>query len=568
MKITDYQQFEIEFDCKEVRELLSLYALDRGDLSLDESWAIERHLDSCADCLAEYEGTKLVNDALIANRDYLFAEGVFEKPTPEIRFNRVSDEEADFLLFQAKMARAITRRKKAEAKARNTRLAPYSKAASAVAACLLIVSSLWWAIGNLQSDRSTIKQPIAAKPHITSVKIELVSDTGAVLIPAGQLIAATDKIKTLRINGNRDMTLNTGTQLSIVSHNFGCIVKLGKGEIYTHVEHDGNPFIVETPHGRAVITGTTFNIKADNTQMELTVIEGTVSFENTEGFVNVEAGYKSQIAVNSLPAAPIICDTDSIVAWATMPEAEMAVSRYVFDEIDLPITQEAPVLENIDYETWINENRDWFKRQFPEIFHIKEALAKDGIEVGYPHLLLRSNELWRFVYPPTSLERCIEPAALALKQLASLYGKDSQWLAEAVPTVNFAADTTTPLDIAATNMEMFNQWQTNLEQTRRSGKITNSALMLDSLHASVYLTKTRTLLWLSGIRSSEDEKILNSLEEQITKANEITVQVFELVNCDENTCLSRSPEIIASIEENISAIAGIEKDVQNNMACK
>ncbi len=561
MKNDDSKQFEQDFNCDQVQQLLFLYVLDSGDLTLDERLAIQHHINHCPACHSEHSQTKLANDALFANHDWLVAEDLFQQPAPQPSQLDFDASKADLLQFQAKMARAITRRKKAESTARNIRLAPYIKAASAIAACMLIVSSLWWAVGQFQSDRSTINHQIAANPHIPPVKIELVSDTAIELIPAGQLIAATDKIKTLRINGNRKMTLNMGTQLSVVPYNLGCLVKLDKGEIYTHVEHDGNPFIIETSHGRAVITGTTFNIKANDTQMELAVIEGAVSFENNEGFVNVEAGYKSQIAINSLPTAPIICDTDSIVAWATMPDAELVVSHSLLHEIDLPITQEAPILENIDYETWVDENRDWFKRQFPEIFHIKEALAKDGIEVGYPHLLLRSNELWRFVYPPTSSKRCIEPAALALKQLASLYGKDSQWLADAIGTVKFAADTTS-LNIAATNMEMFKQWLTYFEQVKQSGKVTDSALMLDSLHASVYLTKTRTLLWLIGTRDSDDEKTLKSLEDQIIKANEVTVQVFELINCDENKCMSRSPEIIAGIEENISVIAGIEKEVQ------
>ena len=558
MKISEYRQFED--GCRDTQELLTLVTVCPEELTFDERAEADKHLGRCSKCRQDYEGMKLASEMLTANRDYLRDSGVFGDIQSDRLSIEMSHERSMEIRFQARLERAGIRRKRRGRKQRIAEIKRIVKPISAVAACLLIVSSLWWAVGHLQSDKN---QPIVANPHIQPVKIELVSDTGTELIPASQLIAATNELKTLRINGNREMILNAGTQLSIVPYNFGCLVRLDKGEIYTHVQHDGNPFIVETSHGRAVITGTTFNIKADDTQMELAVAEGAVRFASDKGFVNVEAGYKSQIAANSPPTAPITCDTDSIVAWATLPEAEPVVSRCILHEIDLPITQESPVLEDIDYETWIDENRDWFKRQFPEIFQIKEALAKDGIEVGYPHLLLRSNELWRFMYPPTSSKRCIEPAALALKQLVSLYGKDSQWLADAVGTVNFAADTTTSSDIVTTNMEMFKAWLANLEQAGQSEKLTNSTLMLDSLHASVYLTKTRTLLWLSGTRSNEDEKILKPLEEQITKANEITIQLFELINCDEKTCMSRSPEIIVNIEENISAIVGIEKDVQS-----
>ena len=561
MKISEYRQFE--YGCHDTQELLTLLIVCPEELTFDERAEADKHLGRCSKCRQDYEGMKLASDMLTANSDYLRNSGVFGDIESDRLPIEMSHERSMEIRFQARLERAGIRRKRRERKQRIAKVKRIIRPISAVAACMLIVLSLWWAIGSLQSDRSTKSKPIVAKPYTSSVKIELVSDTTIEVIQFGQLVAATNELKTLRINGNREMTLNTGTQLSIVPYNLGCLVKLDKGEIYTHVEHDGNPFIIETSYGRAVITGTTFNIKADDTQMELVVTEGTVSFENDKGFVNVEAGYKSQMTINSLPTTPIICDTDSIIAWNTPPEAEPIVSRCVLHEIDLPITQEAPILENIDYDTWVNENRDWFKRQFPEIFQIKEALAKDGIEVGYPHLLLRSNELWRFVYPPTSSKRCIEPAALALEQIASLYAKNRQWLANAVGTVNLATDTASSPDIAATNVEMFNKWHTDFEQARQSGKLTYSNLILDSLHASVYLAKTRTLLWLSATKNNEDDKILNLLEEQITKANEMTVQVFELINCDENKCMSRSPEIIVNIEENISAIAGIEKEVQS-----
>ena len=38
-------------------------------------------------------------------------------------------------------------------------------------------------------------------------------------------------------------------------------------------------------------------------------------------------------------------------------------------------------LESIDYEGWIGQNRDWFKQEFPQVFRLKNALAKEGIEV-------------------------------------------------------------------------------------------------------------------------------------------------------------------------------------------
>lgn len=569
MKISDYRQFELEFDCQEVGELLFLCVLDRGDVSLDERWAIEKHLETCADCQKEHEETKFVNDALIANRDYLIQEGVFEEPKPETKFKRIPDEEADFQQFQAKMQRAIARRKKAERQNKSVRSKFAIKITSAVAACLIIALGIGAVLTNNNSGNTSNQQPTAVKRTECTVKIELLTDSGTEIIAAGQPIIATSELKTLRINDNRQMIINIDTELSIIPHNLGCIVKLAKGEIYTEVDHDGKPFIVETIHGRAVITGTTFNIKADDKQMELAVTEGTVSFEGRKGKVNVTAGHKSLLALNTIPTQPQFCDTKKLTAWATgttNSQEILATTTYQSD-FDLSLTFDSAEidLESIDYKSWIEQKRDWFKQEFPYIFKFKEALAKEGIEVDYPELLIKSGDIWQFAFPEETNTQLIPVNYKSIIKLASAYDKDSKWLSDNlhISQSNLSEDETS-------NLKALNRWAKALEKSLDSQSEISSKLLMHSLHASVYLCETRILAWLAvsnnKIAITTIEKEATLLEQQIKTTSDCVKQFKQLFagsysssTCDED----KQQDLLKRVIESLNAIMETEGKLQD-----
>ncbi len=333
------------------------------------------------------------------------------------------------------------------------------------------------------------------------------------------MIANAGKLKTLRINGNREMILNAGKELSIVPHNLGCVVKLAKGEIYTEVEHDGKPFIVATAHGRAVITGTTFNINVDDKQMELIVAEGTVSFLNDKRAVTVAAGHRTILASNVKPLRPSLCNTSKLTAWATGINDQqeiVATTSYESEIILSPMFGSEPIdLEEIDYASWVKEKRGWFKREFPHIFKLKEALAKDGIEVDYPELLIKSGDLWRFEYPANSNTQLVSASGKSLLNLASNYGKDKQWLISSVGVIGSFNP------VAKTSLDAFDKWAAAVNSYTQQP---DSDLLLYSLHASVYLAETRTLAWLSvkngmaTVKISDKAELLGLLEKEVEAA--------------------------------------------------
>ena len=572
MKFTNTQS-GLEFDCQDTLEVMDLYVVFPDELTASERNDTAEHMLACESCRDEYLQMKLADTALRVNRDWLKEQGVFGKSGDNTTKVEISDKEIAKLRFEAMMDRALTRRKRRKRRERIAKIKQIARPISAVAACLVIALGVWGILAINNPDDISNQQPVAVNPTKTPVKIELLTDSGTEIITVGQPIIATSKLKNLRINDNRQMVLNVGTELSIVPHSFGCIVKLNKGEIYTEVEHDGKSFIVETNHGRAVITGTTFNIKADDKQTELAVTEGTVSFEGNKGKVNVTAGRQSFLTANAKPTMPQLCDIKKLTAWPTEinDSQEMVATTTYQSDFDLPLTFDSAEidLENIDYKTWVEQKRDWFKQEFPHIFKFKEALAKKGIEVDYPELLIQSGDLWRFAFPEETNTRLVAVNYESMVKLASAFDKDAEWLSDNLCT----SQSNLPEDETLTLMA-FNRWMKALEESLDSQSEIGSETLTHSLHASVYLFETRRLAWLSvkgdqiALTALEKKKVETLLEQEIKLANKCISQFKQIFAdsysssiCDEN----KQRQLLLSVIESIKEITEIEKKISEKL---
>ncbi len=518
--------------CQEAQLLIvPVWANDTG-VTEQESNAFEAHITVCPACRSEYEETGQLMPVVKEHWGPISEDTLelMEKAGQSYK-PRMTAEEGwkDLCRRCPDLAESTEKPKSSQLFLR----------IGAVAACLVIGVLSWVVFSNYSSSRQV------ASLSTPSVKIELVTNTGNIPLPDDQQITSAGQLKTLLINGKHQMVMNVGTELSIAPHNLGCIVKLDKGEIYTEVEHDGKPFIVETMHGRAVITGTIFNIKTDNMQMEMAVAEGSVSFESDKGSVEVAAGHKSLLASNNKPSLPAPCDTRQLTAWATGIElAQQVVTTTSYQsEIDLSLMfgGEPLDLEGIDYDSWIKQKRDWFKRQFPHIFKFKKALAIEGIEVDYPELLVKSGDLWRFSYPEETSTQLIPVSFESMANLASVYDKNKQWLSD-----NLRISRTLPVPgNAAVSLEAFDMWTKALEEdSNSSSQVGSELLMTYSLHASVYLSETRTLAWLAAskdqivVTAIEKAELLKLLEQEIKAASGCVNQFKQLFACGDspNAC--------------------------------
>jgi len=330
------------------------------------------------------------------------------------------------------------------------------------------------------------------------------------------------------------MVLNANTTLFIepLTHDgqAGCMVRLASGEIFTHVEHDGNPFIVVTSYGRAVITGTTFDVKVTDLSTTLVVSEGTVRFESDEGSVNVIAGQFSEIAVNSAPTNPVTCNAMKLTSWATgyKHEPGLAQTESNTDQWELPLSslrREPIVLEETDYDHWVEQKRDWFKQEFPWIFQLKGALAKEGIEVEYPELLIKNGNLWQFVYIKGRPDRFSVLSFDSLLRTASGYGFDEQWLLQNVFAAKYALEKPALLKNGLTALGAFEQWNNSFEDAQKSSDWVDYNDLYSLFHASVYLAETRSLLWFAvrdgkyDLTDKERAEVLALLHKQVQAAS-------------------------------------------------
>jgi len=447
---------------------------------------------------------------------------------------------------------------------------------AAAAACLVISVSVWLVVSNPKTPEKRFSWQVASVPA-PSIKIELLSGTGNVIIPAGTEIKTTaSEMKTLIINDKHRMVLNSDTALSIEplldNERVGCMVKFASGEIFTHVEHDGNPFAVSTIHGKAIITSTTFDVKATDITTTLVVAEGNVRFESGEGVVNVAAGHTSEIAGQSAPTKPAVCNTAELTAWATGHELKTALAKigsfsdaYDLTDLWLSAMSGSINLEDIDYEDWIDKKQEWFKREFPWIFQLQSALAKEGIKADYPELLISSGDIWQFVYPETSPQQIPILYFDPLLKTASKYGFDKQWLMANIPATKYAIDKPVAAKGRFSGLKAFEQWASCFEQVRKSLEELDSGTLLYSLHAGTYLANTRTLAWFSInnsehlFRPEDQTAILVLLQTEVNTANKLTGKIIELLRMSQSEPCGECQGLVDKVVEDISAIMSSEK---------
>ena len=557
---------------------MALFIADDPDLTDKQHLDFQEHLQNCPECAKEYEESKFVIE--LAKEHWQISDdtlALIEKAGKSYKPKMTVEEGWQDLLRRCPDLAASVRKQKSF---------QLILRAGTVAACL-VVGILTWMVFSIYSKPQTLPRDSSlqqvASAFKPSVKVELVTDTGNISVPIDEEITSKDALKILLINDKHQMVVNTYTSLSIKSlaenAQIGCLVKLAKGQIYTQVEHDGNPFVVDTVHGQAVITGTTFDVKVTDDSTTLVVSEGTVQFESEKGTVKVTAGQTSKIVGQSAPSIPLSCNTAELTAWATgyKPGPALAQAESSTDPLDLPLSlRKVPiVLEETDYDHWVEKHRDWFKREFPWTFQLKDALAKEGVEVDYPELLIQSGNVWQFVCLEVSPARfsVIDPNSLL--KTASDYGFDKQWLLKNVPVAKFALEKPVLSENSFTGLKAFGRWLKYLDETQELKPPT----LIYSYHASKYLAETRSLIWFAvrdgqyDLTNQERIEILGLLQEEVTAACKCQNEVLypwdeqEKPSCDD---IGQEPgdsvveyiKIMKAVDEEIARYE-IGKSIQN-----
>lgn len=543
--------------CKQAGLAMALHIANDPDMPEKRRLAFAQHLESCPKCAKEYEESKFI--IKLVKRHWEVSEATLELIEKAGRNYKpkmtVEEGWKDLCRRCPDLAKGAEEPKSIQLFLR----------IGAVAACLVIGILTWLIFSNYSKPRvipqASSSGQIASvlKP---SVKVELVTNTGNISISSGKQITSASQLKTLLINGKHRMMMNSNTILAVEplveNSNIGCLVKLTSGQIYTQVEHDGNPFIVDTANGKAVITGTIFDVKVDKTGTNLIVTEGTVKFESDESSVNVKAGQQSSLFANSAPTIPSSCDAAKLTAWAAGCKAGTALAKTELNpapwDIPLSFGEKPIVLAETDYKQWVEQKREWFKKDFPWIFELKDALTREGIAVDYPELLIKSGDVRQFVCLQRFPARFSVPDFNSLVKTVVSYGFGKEWLLKNVFTARIVQNKSL-LSQNPTGQAAFEQWFEYLDETNESGP----PALIYSFYASKYLTNTRSLIWFAAkggkydLTKEEHTKVLTLLQEEVTAACECQSDVLypseeqKSYSC-ENKCQDSVDNIIGHIE--------------------
>ena len=563
-------------NCKEAKILLAPHTLDDLDNEPSRCKELQAHLLCCPNCAEMYDGFKETIGFVLEHKAE-FAQAFENARAREKKIDVPIPSTASFPKIRKILIKA-----------------------SAVAACLVIGVFIWLVFSHYSKPntfpRTSSSEQVASvlKP---SVKVELVRPSGNIVIATGQKIVADNELKTLLINGKHRMVMNTYTALAVeplLKHsNIGCLVKLDSGQIYTHVQYDGNPFIVGTAHGRAMITGTIFDVKARNDSTTLVVSEGTVQFESENGVVEVAAGQMSKIVGQSTPSIPLSCNTAELTVWATgccKVEPVLTKTESTFPgDFDLPefslseLLARKPIdLENIDYDEWIEEKREWFKQQFLWIFQLQEVLvtachgeafAKTGQMAtdipDYPELLLQIADIGKIVYQDGCYQRIpieIDPTNL----LSKLEGVDinKDLIEEALSIQRSPVDAS---ESRLTGPDILDRWLITVRDLKtfcRVNEAKTEALCDYSMAACEYIENTRTLLWLS-IRNNKyhvdldkGEMILELLEKVVERAYDCKKTAWQLNMSQAASCSERYVELRRNLIAAVEAICECDRQIR------
>ena len=552
-------------DCQEAQSWMVSHIIGDMEPKSYQKLALEEHLRTCRTCSEEYKENKETIEFIEINKAEFAAAIESSERTEALERQEI---EQSWNLIEKRLAKNEKERKNINV------FKLLWKSALAAAACIAFAISISFVIINQNDSNSA---PTQISYDLPSIKIEKLVDGIAQTIQANREISTeSGQLATLIINSKHKMILNENTSVSISSlvsaNKIGCTVNLSYGRIYTHVEHDGNPFVVETANGKAIITGTTFDIEANKSKMKLIVSEGSVTFASQAGSVDVTAGHFSEIFSKSSPLQPSLCDPRQLTAWATGYELEKTIATIgaisdTYEISDLWLTANSgPVdLEKINYELWIEKKRDWFKNEFPSIFKLQDILTLEGTMTEYQELLFASGTAWEFKYSQVSNRRFSFITSDSLLRIVSGYNLDRDWLLKNMPSIKSLDKNITEQRGIFTGQEAFKELIQQFEKAQKSKESLNSDILLYSLHASTYLANTRTLLWLyitneeTNLTSEHKADLLALLQNEVNEAQKIKEYILRLFTISEKCPCEEFNKLVEKVIDSLNVITEIEK---------
>jgi ferric-dicitrate binding protein FerR (iron transport regulator) len=568
-----------DLSCQEARRLLVRMEVDDSSITNDEGEAFALHIANCQECAKAFYVAEGINE------DGTFkSEDVARYARIEPSLMTIEEGWRDLLSRCPDLAQAYARDSKQLQLRRILR--PISQVA-ALAACLALVVIGGWLTGRFKS----------VSPAVSQGHAEVVSGAGRQTVTMGQPLATKDQRQEILLGGMHRVVMNQNTSATFTTSSQDAYeIQLAQGELYVEVI-PGHSFTVTTANARLSITGTQFDVKAQQDTTELTLLKGSVQFSALDlpaQAVSVMAGHVSEVIGKSAPTSPTVADAFATTAWARDTVLGNVVARVNSgSEAELwAIGQNLwrqpnpPALDTLTYENWRNEHQEWCFRQHPWMLKALEVLKARNIQADWIDVLMFSGEIWHFHYdpmlPPTQPLARLEPTAIV--RLARHYGVDERELLHAVGLQNSKLIATFSIQgqtLASEYADALRGWHAALATDSLEKSQRNNVLQLFSLLASTYLANMRTAayLWadahpnealqlladitprptLSTFQPGTSEKDwLSQLRHHaITSRNAAQIAMEWLMVPDENVC---APQALEQQLKLVALVASLLKD--------
>ena len=188
-------------------------------------------------------------------------------------------------------------------------------------------------------ETGAVQMPVSAPPLRTRSRWKLFTGSAIVAMAAALMCAiwiaqpqtqfneiatAVAQRQSVTLSDGTRVDLNAHTRIEVAISSTERRVRLAAGEAFFAVQKDpARPFIIETPAGSVRVTGTTFNVRTDETSvLEVTVLEGSVQVRTVEAGAtagppmilhpgNRLSRTREGVSVETLPAAAL----EDAVAW-------------------------------------------------------------------------------------------------------------------------------------------------------------------------------------------------------------------------------------------------------------
>ncbi|WP_372784600.1 FecR domain-containing protein [Phenylobacterium sp.] len=270
-------------------------------------------------------------------------------------------------------------------------------------AAYLKVEAFWEASGRHASDPEVLRMTDAAlkrrrrTPQWFTPRIfafGAVTTCGALAVAVVATFSAifpaystspTEQRVILLQDGSR-VHLNVGSKVRVVFSGDKRRILLTRGEAFFDVAHDANrPFIVDAGRAGVRAVGTKFDVRRDRDQVQVTLLEGVVRVDPTQGRGSWTLAPNQQLTLpaNTAPTR-VATDASRASSWTTgrlvfsqtpLSEAVAEINRYGRHKVDLESADLSGRLVNGVFNTG---DTDAFVKGITMLFDLQSTTGSDG----------------------------------------------------------------------------------------------------------------------------------------------------------------------------------------------